>query len=424
MTSNLSRLPIVLRPEPFGGVLFDPADATFLELDTAGFSFLWEYFDNPGTRIGDDEATLLAEVKRNLTQLEQRSVRKISVDTPPDTSPVPILSAPSLVDFQITDQCHLDCPHCYASSTPEGQHASWADIQLALNQIAEVGSFQVALGGGEPLLHPQLEQILALCHQLGLVPNLTTSGLHLDDDRLDLLKHYCGAVGLSLEGVGEAFSPYRKMGFDHFQRALNKLQARGIPTVLQVTLNRDTFARLDSITDYCLSQHHLYGVLFLAFKPVGRGQTFGEPLAGLPPQEVHEKLQQTFFALAEKTRVGFDCCLTPGVTGTGNRFDTHAARYLEGCSAFRSSIGLLPNLDVLPCTFTPEHRVGNLKKQHLRDIWRSLATVGFRERMATKAANNLSCSSCGKYSYCLGGCPVMDLVNCNRDYLGSTPSSG
>jgi hypothetical protein len=30
---RLARLPLVLRPEHFGGVLFDPADATFLELD-------------------------------------------------------------------------------------------------------------------------------------------------------------------------------------------------------------------------------------------------------------------------------------------------------------------------------------------------------------------------------------------------------
>jgi len=27
-----------------------------------------------------------------------------------------VLSGPTLVDFQITERCHMDCPHCYASS--------------------------------------------------------------------------------------------------------------------------------------------------------------------------------------------------------------------------------------------------------------------------------------------------------------------
>lgn len=416
-SSNLARLPLVLRPESFGGVLFDPADATFIELDPEGFAVLAAYAEDPARPLEEDAVRLLDEVRANLGRLDGRAIRRVAIDAPAEPTRVPVLSAPSLVDFQITDQCHLGCPHCYAGSTPEGGHAAVADIELALGQIAEVGAFQVAIGGGEPLLHPHLERILERCHQLGLVPNLTTSGLHLGERNLVLIEQYCGAVGLSLEGVGEDFGRYRASGFERFQQSLARLLGRGIPTVLQVTLDADTFSRLDAITDFCRRQEGIYGVIFLAFKPVGRGTGFGTPLATLAPALVHERLQETFFTLAEVTRVGFDCCLTPGVTGTGNQFDAHVARYLEGCSALRSSIGLLPNLDVLPCTFTPGHAVGNLREQHLRDIWTGLATVRFRAHMAERAQRNASCSTCSKYGYCLGGCPVMDLVNCSRDYL-------
>lgn len=417
MMNSVANLPIALRAESFGGILFDPADATFLELDHEGFELLWDYADNPaGVRSGE-ELRLLGEVREQLRALDGRPFRRIPRQSPAADGGLPVLSAPSLVDFQITDQCHLDCPHCYADSTSAGEHGRLQDILLGLEQVAEFGAFQVAIGGGEPLLHPQLDQILARCHQLGMVPNLTTSGLNLSNYNLNLIKRYCGAVGVSLEGVEDEFDAYRKSGFQRFRKVLARLAEWQIPTVLQVTLNTDTFARLDSIVDFCRRQDNLYGVIFLAFKPVGRGAVFGRPLAGIDPVRLHEGLQSAFFALSQTTRVGFDCCMTPGVTGTGSEFDAHAARYLEGCSALRASIGLLPNLDVLPCTFTAGHAVGNLHCSHIRDIWHGMQTRAFRDNMVSGAQDNASCSACSKYSYCLGGCPVMDLVNCNNDHL-------
>ena len=223
--------------------------------------------------------------------------------------------------------------------------------------------FQVAFGGGEPLLHPHLEHILARCHELGLVPNLTTSGLNLGTRELDFLARYCGAIGVSLEGVEDNFATVRKSGFARFERVVSKLQGHGIPVVLQVTLSSRILAMLPEIVAYCARQSDLYGVIFLAYKPVGRGRDFDQPLSTLSHLEVHEHLQHAFEALSQQTRVGFDCCMTPAVTGRGNDYDPHAAYYLEGCSALRTSIGLSPTLDVMPCTFTAEHSVGNLHEQ-------------------------------------------------------------
>ena len=419
MNPRLGQLPMVLRREYFGGVMFDPADATFIELDAEGYALLRDFARDPGMALDQSAEVLLAQVREQLVSLDGRRIRVVEADSVEQSTSPPVLSAPSLVDFQITDQCHLDCPHCYASSTPEGGHAELEDIYLALEQVAEAGAFQVAIGGGEPLLHPHLEALLQRCHQLGLVPNLTTSGLHLDAERLRIIGEYCGAVGLSLEGVGEDYAAYRKSGFRRFEKNLALLLGHGIPCVLQVTLNTDTFARLDSITDYLKRQQGIYGVIFLAYKAVGRGRDFSQTLAALPHYEVNSRIERAFGELSEFTRVGFDCCLTPGVTGSGNAFDAHAARYLEGCSALRSSIGLLPNLDVLPCTFTPQHAVGNLREQKLGDIWHNLNTQRFRSDMAGRAEGNASCSSCAKHSYCLGGCPVYELVNCSSDYLAA-----
>ena len=418
--NSLGELPIVLRQEAFGGVLFDPADATFLELDPEGFALLCGYADRSDLPLHGEAAALMAEVRRNVADLDRRPIRRVAPVQADSDAPLPVLSAPSLVDFQITNQCYLNCPHCYADSVPSGAHAPLDDVKMALDQVAELGCFQVAIGGGEPLLHPQLGEILAHCHALGMVPNLTTSGLHLDDEKIALIRRYCGAVGVSLEGVGDAFGTYRKSGFRRFLTTLERFRENDIPVVLQVTLNTEVYAQLDEVVAFCGAQPDLYGVIFLAFKPVGRGAGYGTPLSVLPAGEVHQRLQDCFMTLSKTTRVGFDCCLTAGVIGPGSDFDAHAARYLEGCSALRSSIGISSTLDVMPCTFTPGHAVGNLHEQSLREIWSGLNTRRFRQQMADRAGSNAQCSSCQKYSFCLGGCPVMELVNCSNDYLASS----
>ena len=417
MTHSTTHLPLGLRREDFGGILFDPVDGAFLEIDTEGFDVLEKFAETGRKPWRPKSRAFLREIADLVGGLD-RPFRIIASDGEKLPQPVPVLRGPTLVDFQITDKCHLDCPHCYASSTSAGEHGNTEDILMALDQIAEVGTFQLAIGGGEPLLHPDLGLILARCHQLGIVPNLTTSGLNMTPDVLKMLAKYCGAVGVSLEGVGDDFDSYRKTGFRRFEATVEKLQAHGIPVVLQVTLNPETLARLPEIADYCLSRDGLYGVIFLAFKPVGRGSVFGETLATLPFLAVHNALDTAFNALSQKTRVGFDCCLTPGVTGVDAGADSHAAAYLEGCSALRTSIGLSPGLDVMPCTFTAQYAVGNLHDKPLTEIWAGLRARDFRDNMKAKAMINTSCSSCPKYGYCLGGCPVMDLVNCGNDYLG------
>ena len=71
----------------------------------------------------------------------------------------------------------------------------------------------------------------------------------------------------------------------------------------------------------------------------------------------------------------------------------------------------------LPCPFTPGHAVGNLRRAHLRDIWTDLAAGRFRHDMAVRAAANGACAGRAKYRCCLGGCPVMDLMDCSKGYL-------
>lgn len=419
--SDTGRLPLVLRREPFGGIVFDPFDGTLLELDDDGYAVARKVLFQ-GRRLLDPRKRAFArELGAALHLAPERPAREVVAAPWQSVTPTPALSGPTLVDFQITDRCAMGCPHCYAASVPQGAHVPWPDCQRVIDQAAECGVCQVAIGGGEPLVHPDLVDLLAFCHERGVVPNLTTAGVDFSPQRLAALERYCGAVGLSLEGVGAAFERTRRTGFSRFQESLAALREASVPTVIQVTLSAANFDQLEDIVGFCLTQPHLYGVIFLAYKNVGRGTRTAGNLGTLPPSQVTAGLERAFDALSPHMRVGYDCCMTPGIAGVEAASGFAAASNLEGCSATRGSVGVATSLDVLPCTFTAGYPLGNLRQQHLREIWRGAPAERFRARIERKRTTNPACSGCGKQNACRGGCPVMPLINCHRDHLGVAP---
>ncbi len=68
--------------------------------------------------------------------------------------------APVFVDITITHSCLANCSFCYMESRPDGQHASVKRILDFIDLWSPYYPFQIALGGGEPTLHPDLPEII------------------------------------------------------------------------------------------------------------------------------------------------------------------------------------------------------------------------------------------------------------------------
>lgn len=403
------------RKEPFGGIIFGSDDALFLEFDGEAYDVLVRWYRDRKRPSTLREAGLLISVAReiglfpkNVTFMEQGETEDLGV---------PVFRSPTLVDIQITDKCFLNCPHCYASSTPSGEHLPFDEIKRVFDQLELNGVCQIAIGGGEPLLHPHFIDILRLARKKRMVPNVTTSGTALNKDKIDALKAFCGAVALSLEEVGDGFGKRRKSGFSLFERTLEKLMSAQIPTVVQVTLSHENLDHIFDIVNYCKSISGLYGVIFLAYKEVGRGIGFNNPLAKRPAGEVYKILSQAFLDLSQSTRVGYDCCLAPGIAGLDKEVGFASHDMIEGCSAMRHSFGLDTKLNVIPCTFVQDRVMGNLKETPLKEVWDHSNSQSFRSVFKEQVATNSACRRCSNRSTCHGGCPVFSLVNCSNDYM-------
>ena len=87
--------------------------------------------------------------------------------------------------LEITDNCNLSCPLCYADSRPGLKHKSVAQAKSAIDALvrAEGKPDVLQISGGEPTTHPQLEEILeyALSQPIDYIM-INTNGIRLAKD--------------------------------------------------------------------------------------------------------------------------------------------------------------------------------------------------------------------------------------------------
>jgi MoaA/NifB/PqqE/SkfB family radical SAM enzyme len=90
---------------------------------------------------------------------------------------------PLQCSLYVTDRCNLDCGYCteYDNSRP---HPKLEDLKKWIRKIRDLGTMRIALVGGEPLVHPDIVEIVRYCRELGFATSLTTNGFLLTRERL------------------------------------------------------------------------------------------------------------------------------------------------------------------------------------------------------------------------------------------------
>ena len=110
------------------------------------------------------------------------------------------LEHPEFYDVKITNKCFGGCPYCYQSSLASSEH--FTDVPGKIGKFfGEMSEnerpFQVAIGGGEPTIHPEFREICAAFKRLGIDPNYTTNGMNLTDEVLDITEEFVNGVAVS-----------------------------------------------------------------------------------------------------------------------------------------------------------------------------------------------------------------------------------
>ncbi|GAA2446204.1 pyrroloquinoline quinone biosynthesis protein PqqE [Actinomadura vinacea] len=155
---------------------------------------------------------------------------------------------------EITHACPLHCPYC---SNPlelvrKSAELGTGDWERVFGEAADLGVVQAHISGGEPLLRPDVAEIVGAAARAGVYTQLVTSGLGLSASRLDgLLDAGLNSVQLSLQDARRPGSDFiaGRESYEAKAEAAAVIRAAGLPFGLNVVLHRHNLDRLAEIID-------------------------------------------------------------------------------------------------------------------------------------------------------------------------------
>ena len=185
----------------------------------------------------------------------------------------------SYLRLSVTDRCNLRCSYCMpADGTPlldRTEILSRSELVLLAKVALEVGIRKIRITGGEPLLRPD---ILELLQQVGSLPGLERLVLTTNGLRLQELAPVIKQAGV--DGVNISIDSLRPQRFAQITRGGRLDQCRaGIEAALtaglRVKLNVVIMAGVndDEILDFVeLGRSHPLAVRFIEYMPTRREQ--------------------------------------------------------------------------------------------------------------------------------------------------------
>lgn len=88
-----------------------------------------------------------------------------------------IAEFPENMDVKITNQCDMGCPMCHENSTVDGLHGDILNPQF-INTLRPYT--EMAIGGGNPLAHPDLIPFLEKLKERKVIANMTVNQVHFE----------------------------------------------------------------------------------------------------------------------------------------------------------------------------------------------------------------------------------------------------
>lgn len=150
---------------------------------------------------------------------------------------------PYSCQWEVTCRCNLHCVMCYTDcfNGPEAirQELSAAEILRIMDELAEAGTLELCLTGGEPLTRPDFFQLYEHAIRCGFLVTVFSNGTLITEahaDRFAKLPPHC--IEISLHGMTRGTFERITLGqgsYDRCLQAIRFLLNRQLPLVLKST---------------------------------------------------------------------------------------------------------------------------------------------------------------------------------------------
>lgn len=163
-------------------------------------------------------------------------------------------------EIRLTENCNSKCITCSAWRRRSANELSLAELSDAFRQLRELGASRVTFTGGEPLLRPDITDIIKKAKSTGFENvMLITNGLLLEERSAELVNSGLSHLLVSIDGMQDVDSVVKGVP-THFEkavagiRAINKLKEeenQNFKTVILTTLLEPNAREVPQLIEMC-----------------------------------------------------------------------------------------------------------------------------------------------------------------------------
>jgi pyrroloquinoline quinone biosynthesis protein E len=309
---------------------------------------------------------------------------------------------------ELTHRCPLHCVYC---SNPleldaRANELGTAEWNKVFREAAELGVLQADFTGGEPLARLDIVELVSAARGAGLYVNLITSGLPLDEARLEkLVAAGLDHFQLSFQGARPEIAAEISGTTTHAQklRVLEWLGRHRVAVTLNFVIHRRNMEQLEEMLATaeasCATRVEFANVQYY-------GWAFANRENLLPTREQLDTSLEILKAAQERLR---------GKMRIEYVVPDYYAKFPKACMGGwgRKLMLVTPAGDVLPChaaRVIPGLTFENVKDRALREIWETSAAF---QKFRGEHWMQEPCKTCDRRGVDFGGCRCQALLLVN-----------
>lgn len=284
----------------------------------------------------------------------------------------------ALVQLQYNYACNFKCVHCAIEKFKQPDKTlTVSDVKNIADQADAMGLASICISGGEPLIFPDLKEVIGAIGQERFCLSMDTNGWFLDEDKVVwLVEQGVDRIHLSLDGLAENHDGFRLQNgsWKRCVEALPFCKKHGLGVIINIVATRSVTRSGEIEKQLQYTSQFGFHTSIIHAKPVGSFEGFDDKICDSKDIAYIQELTKKYNAATH---------LTPNC---GNDF---------GCLCFKRHFSITAYGDVLPCPWIPI-TMGNIHEELLEDIVkRSLSIKWF------SYDHKFSCQSgnCDNYFY-------------------------
>ncbi|MGD8656861.1 MAG: radical SAM protein, partial [Desulfobacterales bacterium] len=113
----------------------------------------------------------------------------------------PLAAGPYMAELDVTYRCNCRCQMCQRWKDPRNDELRAEEYETLAAELHEMGSHQISIAGGEPLMRDDVFDIISSFSGRGMSVNICTNGILLEKYHDQVCSSNATLVTVSLDGA-------------------------------------------------------------------------------------------------------------------------------------------------------------------------------------------------------------------------------